>query len=62
LGVEPEQVSETTPDKIKNLSGQSAMDHMAYMCLYKRTPLVFGSDNTRYEEEKSGKDKKKGMK
>jgi len=32
------------------------------MCLYKRTPLVFGSDNTRYEEEKSGKDKKKGMK
>ena len=55
-------MSETTPDKIKSLSGQSAMDHMAYMCLYKRTPLVFGSDNTRYEEEKSGKDKKKGMK
>eukprot|EP00802_Teleaulax_amphioxeia_P010545 Tamp_10573.p1 GENE.Tamp_10573~~Tamp_10573.p1 ORF type:complete len:521 (+),score=163.96 Tamp_10573:54-1616(+) len=56
------KVSETTPEKIKNLYGQSAMDHMAYMCLYKRTPLVFGSDNTRYEEEKSDKDKKKGMK
>lgn len=47
-----EQVSEVKADRIKLLEGVSAMDHMAYLCLYKRTPLVFGSDNTRYEETK----------
>jgi hypothetical protein len=56
------QVSEVKVDKIKALDGTSAMDHMAYMCLYQRTPQVFGSENTRYEEAKSAKDQKKGMK
>lgn len=46
-------------EKIKSLYGTSAMDHMAYMCLYTRTPLVFGSDNTRYEEIKPDKSSKK---
>lgn len=54
-----EQVSEVPSDKIKELYGTSAMYHMAYMCLYKRTPMVFGSDNTRYEEIKPAKDAKK---
>lgn len=53
------QVQEVPSDKIKSLYGTSAMDHMAYMCLYKRTPLVFGSDNTRYEEIKAAKSGKK---
>mmetsp|Transcript_56951 Transcript_56951/g.83558 ORF Transcript_56951/g.83558 Transcript_56951/m.83558 type:complete len:513 (-) Transcript_56951:587-2125(-) len=47
-----DKVSEVKADRIKLLEGVSAMDHMAYLCLYKRTPLVFGSDNTRYEETK----------
>ena len=37
------------------------MDHMAYLCLYKKTNLVVGSENTRYEELKTEKEKKKKM-
>jgi hypothetical protein len=55
------KVSEVDAEKVKTNYGTSAMDHMAYICLYKRTPEAFGSDNTRYEEAKP-KDGKKGMK
>ena len=54
-------VTEVTAEKVKNNYGTSAMDHMAYMLLYKRTPEVFGSDNTQYEEAKPKDEKKKGQ-
>lgn len=55
------RVSEVTAEDIKKLYGTSAMDHMAYLCLYKKTNLVVGSENTRYEELKTEKEKKKKM-
>ena len=42
-----DKVMEVKEDEVKKLYGGGDW-HMAYICLYKKSPVVLGSDSTRY--------------